>query len=78
MKNTKTAVITVTLFLFIYTALFSTGLSVTILSYMFLASPFLLIWMVYTVLKDDYKYPELAEGDEWGYRDKAKDTLGMF
>jgi hypothetical protein len=45
----------------------------------FLASPFLVLGMVYIVLKDGrYDYPELAEGEEWGYSDKSKDELGLF
>jgi hypothetical protein len=24
------------------------------------------------------QYPDLAEDDEWGYRDKSKNELGLF
>jgi hypothetical protein len=45
---------------------------------MFLVSPFLLIWMVVTVLKSGkYEGPELGE-NEFGYQDKNKDDLGIF
>ena len=74
----KAAVIIVTIYLFVYVGLFAADSSVTVLSYMFLASPLLILWMVYTVLKDEYEYAELEDGQEWGYRDKARDELGMF
>ncbi|QJD94718.1 hypothetical protein HH214_01930 [Mucilaginibacter robiniae] len=78
MSIAKVSVITVTVFVIIYSVLFHTGISQTILSYAFLISPFLMVWMVYSVLKDPYTYPELKENEEWGYSDKAKDELGMF
>jgi hypothetical protein len=77
--NAKNAIGTVSLYLVIYVVLFFSGCSMLILACMFLVSPFLLIGMVYFVLKDDsYQYPELKEGDEWGYRDRKKETLGLF
>jgi len=77
--NAKNAIGTVTLYLVTYVVLFFSGCSMLILAYMFLVSPFLLIGMVYFVLKDDsYQNPELKEGEEWGYRDRKKETLGLF
>ena len=73
------AVIIATLYLITYVILFQTGISITILSYLLLISPFLMIWVVYTVLKDDHEpYPDLGEDEEWGYRDKPRDRLGRF
>jgi hypothetical protein len=78
MKAT-TAVSILTIYLVVCTALSQTGFSLIILSCLFLIAPFLIVWMVYVVLKDDqYKYPELNKDDEWGYRDKTKDQLGVF
>jgi hypothetical protein len=35
--------------------------------------------MVIMVLTErGYNYPELADGEEWGYRDKDKSELGIF
>jgi hypothetical protein len=43
---------------------------------MFLLSPFLVAWMVYTVLKKGvYTGRELAENEEWGYSDKDSKDL---
>ncbi|MCR8556402.1 hypothetical protein KXD93_02045 [Mucilaginibacter sp. BJC16-A38] len=77
--NAKSTVGTVTLYLVTYLVLFFSGCSTPLLVCMFLASPFLIIGMVYIVIKDDrYQYPELKEGEEWSYRDKKKETLGLF
>ena len=77
--NAKRAILTATLYLAAYICLFATGASIEVLAFMFLVSPFLILGMVYMVLKDTrYKYPELNEGEEWGYRDKAKHELGVF
>ncbi len=45
---------------------------------MLLGSPFLLCWMVYTILKyGRYNGSPLAD-DEFGYQDKSRDELGTF
>jgi len=75
----KAAVSVLTIYLFAYAVLFHTRLSITILSSLFLIAPCLLLSMVYFVLKDDkQKYPDLGNDEEWGYRDKEKDQLGIF
>jgi hypothetical protein len=39
--------------------------------FMLLAAPFLMVWMVLHVLRDEQvKMQDLPEGDEWGYRDR--------
>ncbi len=76
--NAKTAVSIATLYLIIYTALAVAGVAYPVVTALYLASPFVVLAMVYIVLKDTYDYPELAEGEEWGYRDKFKDKLGLF
>ena len=45
---------------------------------MFLFSPILVCWMIYTLLKQGkYNGPELGD-EEFGYQDKAKNELGVF
>ncbi|MGZ3750368.1 MAG: hypothetical protein ACXVB0_10275 [Mucilaginibacter sp.] len=79
MNKAESAVIMVTAYLMTYVILSQTSVGIYVVPYLFLTSPFLLIWMVYSVLKDDLlEYPELGKKDEWGYHDKAKDELGMF
>ncbi|MFY8003589.1 MAG: hypothetical protein ACOVNR_02055 [Chitinophagaceae bacterium] len=79
MATDKKAAIVVTIYLVIYTMLHQAGASVTIISALFIFSPFLVAWMVYTILKKGH-YPgkELAKDEEFGYQDKEKDSLGIF
>lgn len=78
MNKAEGAVITVTAYLMVFVLMLETGTSVYALPYLLIASPFLLIWMVYSILTDRREYPELEENEEWGYRNKAKEELGMF
>jgi hypothetical protein len=69
----------VTLFLVIYHLFFQWGLPQDILIAMFIISPFLMIWMVITILKHGkYNGPELKENEDWGYQDRDKGSLGTF
>ena len=73
-----TAVIIVSIYLFIYTILLQFGLPIGYAIYLWLLSPFLVVGMVYAVLKyGKYEGREL-DGDEFGYQDKSKDELGVF
>jgi len=77
--NAKAAVSMLTIYLVAYVIVFATGYYATLLAYMFLVSPVLLIATVYFVLTDTtHTYPELGEGEEWGYSDKNKNELGVF
>ncbi|MCE3283683.1 MAG: hypothetical protein K0Q66_2420 [Chitinophagaceae bacterium] len=77
--NYKLATIFVSVYLLLYTVLHQAGASLKILGAMFLLSPFLVIWMVYTILRyAPYNGKELKEGEEWGYGDKNKDDLSVF
>lgn len=45
-----------------------TQVSESLVYFLFAFSPITLIWLVFTVLKDrSEKYPEMKEGQEWGY-----------
>ena len=77
--NAKAAVSMLTIYLVAYVIIFATGHYINLLTYIYLASPVLLIATVYFVLTDTKSsYPELDEGEEWGYRDKNKSDLGIF
>jgi hypothetical protein len=79
LKNPSFVVSLVTVYLLIYTVLFHTWASMNTLLIMFVISPFLVIWMVYVVLKyGQFKSRELSEDEEWGYCDRSRDTLGTF
>lgn len=46
--------------------------------FMFVATPFLILWMAYRILKFA-DAPKQSLGDEdWGYADKRKEDLGTF
>ncbi|HEX6915787.1 MAG TPA: hypothetical protein VF145_11130 [Chitinophagaceae bacterium] len=78
-QNHRFAVILVTLYLVIYTILHQIGASAVLLGGMFALSPFLVVWMAYTILRHaPYNGGELAEGEEWGYQDKKKKENGEF
>jgi hypothetical protein len=46
---------------------------------LFLFSPLLLLYLVYSVIRHgQYNGKELAEDEEWGYEDLDKDKLGTW
>jgi hypothetical protein len=72
------AVILVTVYLFIYITLLQFESTQQYGLFMLPLSPFLIGWMVYTVLKHGkFDGPELGN-DEFGYQDKRKEDLGVF
>jgi len=79
MISAKNSIIVLTAYLVIYIILINTGLLFIIIPYLYIISPFLIVWMVACILKDNIvAYPELKENEEWGYADKSKDELGLF
>lgn len=72
-RNEAIPVITVSVILIFYAILILTRVSFPFINFLFFISPFLLIWMVYNVIRfGDYKGRELEEDEEWGYADKKK------
>lgn len=72
-------VILVSVLLVVYTILLVTDWSPAATGILFFLSPFLVIWMVYRIIRyDNYSGRELNEGDEWGYADKNKEDLNVF
>jgi hypothetical protein len=73
------SVFIVSAFLVVYVLLISTNTTASIGWMIFIASPFLLIWMVISVLRSkEFTGKDLEEDEEWGYADKRKEDLGMF
>ncbi|MBL7740776.1 MAG: hypothetical protein JNK14_16270 [Chitinophagaceae bacterium] len=65
--------------LLLYVLLLTFNAPISITRLLFVLSPFLVIWMVISVLRSKtFTGKELDEGEEWGYADKKKDELGMF
>jgi hypothetical protein len=77
MKNDRLPIITVSSFLVFYTTTPYLGFNPEIIALMFLSSPFLMLWMVYSILK--YGKPsekKLEKGEEFGYSDVSKNYSG--
>ncbi|UPK68553.1 hypothetical protein [Chitinophaga filiformis] len=71
LTNSTFSVIAVTVYLLVYCILLQIEHTQWIAVYMFIVSPFLVVWMVYTVLKYGvYTGRELAEDEEYGYQDR--------
>ena len=68
----------VTILLIVYVVLLVTGWSPVLTGTLFFLSPFLVIWMVYRVIRYDTYHGNELNGDEWGYADKKKEDLNMF
>ncbi|WP_028978273.1 hypothetical protein [Sporocytophaga myxococcoides] len=71
MKNYKLSVIFVTLYLFVFTALSRMDVELGIMLSLFSLSPFLVLWMVYSVLKYGKHSGKTLNEREWGYEDRA-------
>lgn len=77
----KPAIVTaiVTAYLVIYYILFNAGVSENIIILLFIASPFMMIWLTVTILKDRQNpTSELPQNEEWGYSDRDRNSLGTF
>ena len=73
------SVFIVTGFLIVYVMVMMTPAAESVGRSMFIASPFLVIWMVISVLRSKrFTGKDLEDGEEWGYADKKKEELGMF
>ncbi len=71
MKNYKLSIIFVTLYLFVFTALSRMDVELGIMLSLFSLSPFLVLWMVYSVLKYGKHSGKTLNEREWGYEDRA-------
>jgi len=78
-RNPIFSTIVVSACLFLYQVFCFLEIAGTITFIIFFISPLLMLWMVLTILKDKKtKVKELKEGEEWGYSDVDKDSLGAF
>jgi hypothetical protein len=70
MKNYKISIAIVTTYLFMFAALSRTNVDIGVMLTLFSFSPFLLIWMVYSILKYGKHSGKTLDNREWGYEDK--------
>jgi len=76
MRNHKFSTAFATVYLLVYTLLFNLGVSFDVLSVMFLLSPFIVIWMAYTIIRyGKYDGRQLEENEEWGYQDRTRESF---
>ena len=68
----------VTIVLVVYAVLLLTGWSTVLAGILFFLSPFLVIWMVYRVIRYDSYHGKELNDEEWGYADKKKEELNLF
>jgi hypothetical protein len=79
MKRYEITILLATAYLVFYVMLFQAGAPLWLLSLLFLLSPVPVFYMVYQVLFNAvYNGKELEPGEEYGYQDVDKGTLGLF
>lgn len=58
--------------LLIYAVLILLDIAPLVTGFIFMASPILVIWLVYSIIRHgEYKDKELKPGEEWGYNDRG-------
>ncbi len=73
------SVFIVTALLLLYTILISLDAPLRFTGFLFFLSPFLMTWMVISVLRSkEGNVRELDAEEEWGYADKNKEDLNTF
>jgi hypothetical protein len=78
LKNPKISVIAGSVHLVAYCICLSSESLYPIAWYLFLIYPFLLAWVIFTILRPgEYSVDEL-NGEEFGYGDRQKNQLGVF
>jgi len=78
-KKPSFVVAFVTGVLLLYCILIGFNLLLPIVNVVFASSPFLLLWMCYSIIRHGiYHGKELRENEEWGYQDKDKEELWIF
>ena len=78
MKHYEQAIWLATGYLLVYVLLFQAGAPVWLLSTLFVLSPGPVLYMVYQILKHATYNGSDLKGEEYGYQDVDKNTLGLF
>jgi hypothetical protein len=67
------------IYLLVYLILLQVAVPLQLMLLLLAVSPFLLLWMFYTVLRyGKYTGTELKDDQEWGYEDRSKGDLATF
>jgi hypothetical protein len=79
LKKSFFPVTIVSLILLIYCTFINFKILLPIVYFIFGISPFLLVWVVYAIIRfDTYKGKEFSADEEWGYQDKNKEDLDIL
>jgi hypothetical protein len=78
MNRASFSVLFASFYLLLYFILCQVNRSAGIAILMFSLSPFVIIWMVYSVLKYGKYNGKPLDAEEFGYKDKNKEELGVF
>lgn len=79
LKKPVFVAVVVSVILVLYTVLLATGAAFALTGLIYALSPFLMIWLVFTVLRfGKYEGPELEADEEWGYQDKQRSELNVL
>ena len=78
MNRSSIAVLLSSMYLLVFLVLLQLGYS-SISWILFLLSPFLLLYLIYSIIRyGKYTGKELSEGEEWGYEDADRKKLGTW
>lgn len=79
LRNPAFSIALTSIYLLVFVVLLDLELSVRLIMLFLSLAPFLLLWMVWTVLKDGrYSGEPLGRDCEWGYQDRRNEDLGTF
>ena len=79
LKRPFFAVVVVSIILLVYCILINFNIFLPLVYFIFAISPFLVMWMAYSVIRyGNYGGRELNEDEEWGYQDKNSDELDVL
>lgn len=79
LKRPSFAIAIASLYVIVYYVMYAYVQDFRYVIWMFMGAPFVLGWMAYTIIRfGKYNGMDLKEGEEWGYADKSRDSLGIF
>ena len=79
LRSSAFAITAGSLYFLLYLILIFSNVSPNLVVIMFTFSPFIIVWMAYTIIRyGKYTGEELKETDEWGYEDRKKEDLGFM
>lgn len=78
MKRYQWAIAISTFYLIVNTILVKTTTSLPLLATLFAGAPFIIIWVAIAILKAPFHVRDLTAGDEYGYGDRSKESMGFL